>query len=312
MDILKLTKSMKMMYDTSKVIDGYNYWFFKLLNVVIDIFEYNGLPKSLPAREIELNLLMTGHAVIVPKKDGSLFVPITSISGVSEYYQPTWAVFANPKVISWKKWILGKDAEIIYNNSLQDSVFYIKADSGLYTYVARYARLLADIESSIDIYIVNTRATSIPVTDDNAVMESIKLFFKKLAAGERAIVTDNNIIEKFRSVDINPHPIKDGINDLLVARDKILEQFYRDIGIRMYNPKRAQVTESELESNDQLLIINTDDMLKARKEGLERVNNMFGTDISVSLNPKYDIKEVVSNEQTQSNRLLKPEQPDTI
>jgi hypothetical protein len=64
----------------------------------------------------------------------------------------------------------------------------------------------------------------------------------------------------------------------------------------MYNPKRAQVTESELESNDQLLLICHEDMLKCRQEGIEKVNDMFGTDISVSLNPLFDIQEVVSNE----------------
>jgi hypothetical protein len=310
MDVLKLTKEMKMLYSVSDVPDGFKYWFFKLLNVVMDMFEYEGLPKSLPAREMELNLLMTGHAMIVPVNDG-LFCPISSISGVDRYYQPTWGVFANPVIRSGKKWILGVDCEVIYNNSLQDSIFYVKSDSGLYTFLSRYARQLADIESSINIYIVNTRATSMPVTDDNSVVESIKLFFKKLAKGERAIITDNNIIQKFRSVDINPHPIKDGINDLLIARDKILEQFYRDIGIRMYQPKKAQVTESELESNDQLLLINSDDMLKARKEGLERVNNMYGTDISVKLNSKFDVKEVAGNEQTYNRGLSERGNTDT-
>lgn len=311
MDIFNLTKKLKRMYKVNDVSTGFNYWFFKLLNVIQNMFEYDGLPESLPAREIELNLLLTGHAAVVPTKDGGLFTPITSISGTSKYYQPTWAVFANPVIINTKKWVIDKDCIVIYNNSLQDSIWYIKSDSGLYTFIARYARQLADVESSINIYLVNTRATSMPVTDDNTVLQSIELFFKKLAVGERAVITDNNIIEKFRSVDINPHPLKDGINDLLIARDKILEQFYRDIGIRMYQPKKAQVTESELESNDQLLLINTDDMLNARKEGVERMNNMFGLDVSVRLNEKFDIKEVMSNEQTQTAELSGSGQSDT-
>lgn len=311
MDIFNLTKKLKRMYKVNDVSTGFNYWFFKLLNVIQNMFEYDGLPESLPAREIELNLLLTGHAAVVPTKDGGLFTPITSISGQSKYYQPTWAVFANPVIISTKKWVIDKDCIVIYNNSLQDSIWYIKSDSGLYTFIARYARQLADVESSINIYLVNTRATSMPVTDDNTVLQSIELFFKKLAVGERAVITDNNIIEKFRSVDINPHPLKDGINDLLIARDKILEQFYRDIGIRMYQPKKAQVTESELESNDQLLLINTDDMLNARKEGVERMNNMFGLDVSVRLNEKFDIKEVMSNEQTQVAELSGSGQSDS-
>ena len=311
MDVLNLQYEYSLIYDVADVRRGYRYWFSKLLNVCLMMFEYQNLPEGLPAREIELNLLITGHAVILanPDKPGQLFTPLTSISGVDQYYQPEWAVWANPDIIrkNGKQWNFDKDCINIWNNSLQESMWYLPLDGSMYTFICRYARELADVESSIDIYMVNSRAASLPVTDDNTVKESIKLFFRKLAMGKRSIITDNNIIEKFRNVDFNNSSGKDDLNGLLVARDKVLEQFYRDIGIRMYNPKRAQVTESELESNDQLLLICHDDMLKCRQEGIEKVNDMFGTNISVDLNPLFDIEEVIANEQTQTDRLPEAE-----
>lgn len=75
----------------------------------------------------------------------------------------------------------------------------------------------------------------------------------------------------------------------------------------MYQPKKAQVTDDEVDSNDQILLISTDDMLKERKEGLERVNDMFGTDIQVRLNPKFDVKEVKADVRTQTRSLSGPE-----
>lgn len=311
MEIFDLQSKMELLYDVADVRRGYKYWFSKLLDVLIKMFKYDNLPEGLPAREIELNLLITGHAVILanPDKPGQLFTPLTSIAGVDQYYQPEWAVFANPDVTkkNGKQWMFDKDCINIWNNSLQESMWYLPLDGSMYTFIARYARQLADIESSINIYMVNSRASSLPVSDDNTVIESIKLFFKKLAMGKRSIITDSNIVEKFRNVDFNNSSGKDDLNGLLVARDKILEQFYRDIGIRMYNPKRAQVTESELESNDQLLLINHDDMLECRETGIDKVNDMFGTNISISLNPLFDIKEVMSNEQTQTDRLPEAE-----
>ena len=290
MNIVKMNKYLKTMYDVSNVKVGFDYWYFKLLNLIMDMFEYKNLPEGLSKREIELNLIITGHATILSKKDGSMFVPLTSLYGYDEYYQPTEAVFANPVVITAKSYKIGTDCEVIYNNSLKDSIFYMKSDGGLNTFVQRYARQLADIESTINIYAVNSRLVSIPVSNDNAVIESLKTFFKNLAYGKRAIVSDSSIIENFRNVDINRSNVKDGINDWLIARDKVLEQFYRDLGIRMTNQKKAQVNTDEVESNDQLLIISYDDMLKARKDGLEKVNNMFGTDIQVRLNPLYNVK----------------------
>lgn len=292
MNINKMKKFMETLYDVSNVKDGYNYWYFKLLNLVINMFEYDNLPSGISRRDLEINLIMTGHAVVVSKKDGSLFTPLTNVFGFDQYYQPVWATFANPVFVTAKKYTIGTDCEIIYNNSLQDSIYYIKADSGLSTFVGRYARQLADIESTANIYSVNSRLVSIPVSNDNSVIESLKAFFTNLSFGKRAIVTDSNIIENFRNVDINRTGIKDGINDWLIARDKILEQFFRDLGIKMNNQKKAQVNSEEVESNDQLLLISADDMLKTRQAGIEKVNNMFGTNITVKLNPLYNIKNV--------------------
>ena len=302
-NIFQIDKELKSMYDVSDVMTGFRYWFYKLLNICLDIFDYDGLPSSLPEREIELNLILTGHALIIPDKKGGMFTPISSIFGFDEYYQPINAVFANPVIIDGKTYRIGVDCEIIYNNSLLDSIWYMKADSSLYTFIARYARMLADIESTIDIYMVNNRTDSYPVSDDQNVVQSIKAFFKKLSIGQRAVITDSSIISKFRNVDINRGSVKDGINDLLIARDKILEMFYRDLGVKMYQPKKAQVSTDEVASNDQLLLISTDDMLKTRIEGIERVNNMFGTDIRITLNDKFNVKENGSDER-QNNTLL--------
>lgn len=303
MNIVKMQKDFDTLYDVADVKLGYNYWYFKLFNILLDLFEYDNLPQGLPQREIELNLLMTGHAVVLSKKDGGLFTPLTSLYDFDEYYQPVRAVFANPVVKSALSYTIGTDCEIIYNNKLQDSLYYIKADGGLNTFVKRYARQLADVESTLNIYTVNARLTSYPVANDGNVMESLKLFFKKLTLGKRAIISDNSIIEEFRNVDINRSNIGDGVNDWLIARDKILEQFYRDLGVKMYNPKKAQVTDDEVESNTQLLMISTDDMLKERKAGIERVNNMFGTNIVVRLNPKYNIEEVGNDDRAQDTNL---------
>ena len=303
MNIIKMQKDFDSLYDVADVKTGYQYWYFKLINILLDMFTWKNLPEGLSSREIELNLIMTGHAVILPKKDGTLFTPLTSLYGYDEYYQPTHAVFANPVVVQAHQYEIGKECSVIYNNKLKDSLYYIKSDGGLNTFVKRYARLLADIESTIDIYSVNARLTSFPVANDGNVMESLKLFFKKLALGKRAIISDNSIIEEFRNVDINRSNIKDGLNDLLIARDKVLEQYFREIGVKMYNSKKAQVTDDEVDANTQLLLISKDDMQDARDEGADMTNDLFGTDMIPELNPKFDIREVENDDTTQSTEV---------
>lgn len=298
MNITKMNHYLQTMHDVANVREGARYWYFKLLNLVMDMFEYDGLPEGMERREIELNLLVTGHCLIVAKRDGTLWTPLTQLYGFDEYYQPTNAVWANPvnRMKSYK-YTIGEDCEVVYNSSLKDSIWYVKSDSGLNSFISRYARQLADLEATANIYAVNARLVSIPVTNDNSVKESLSLFFKNLVLGKRSIVSDSTIVEKFRNVDINRSNVKDGMNDWLIARDKVLEQFYRDLGVRMNQQKKAQVNAEEVESNDQLLLIASDDMLRERQEGFERVNTMYGTNISVRLNPLFDVK-IVNNEMT--------------
>lgn len=283
----ELKEKLKIMYSVNDVETGYNYWFNKLLTRCMSIFDYTNLPDSLPEREIELNTLLTGHCVIF-KKNNEIVTQCTTLYGNenSIYYYPTKCVYANPK-IGYGTLRIGYDCEIIYNTPLQNNIFYMNSDGGMLTFIQRYARQLADVESTINIYTVNTRAVSYPTASNDNVKESLRKFFDKLAIGERAVISDNSIIEQFRNIDITRGQFRDGINDLLIARDKILEQFYRDIGVKFYNPKKAQVTEDEVESNDQLLLISIKDMLKQRRNDLKRVNDMYGINIGVDVSEEF-------------------------
>lgn len=281
-------------YNIADVNVGFKYWFWKLLNICISMFDYEDLPPMLPQREIELNLILTNHCVIFQDVKNQLITASTNIFGFDVYYNPTDAMYANPN-LRYKKLSIGQNCEIIYNNNLKDNVNFIPSDGSLKSFIYRYSRMLADIESTINIYTVNTRLTSYPVASNDKVANSIKSFFKKVKSGKNAVISDDAIIQEFRNVDINRASIKDGVNDLLIARDKILEQFYRDIGVRMYNPKKAQVTEDEIEVNNQLLLISKEDMLRERQDGIERVNDMFGTSINVKINERFDLSSQLNN-----------------
>lgn len=279
-------KNIDKLYDVADVNTGFKYWFWKLLNICISMFDYENLPPMLPQREIESNLILTNHCVVFQDEKNQLITASTNVYGFDVYYNPTDAVYANP-MLKFKKLTIGMNCEIIYNNNLKDNINYIPSDGGLKSFIFRYSRMLADIESTINIYTVNSRLTSYPVASNDKVMQSIKSFFRQVKSGRNAVISDDAIIQEFRNVDINRASMKDGINDLLIARDKILEQFYRDIGVRMYNPKKAQVTEDEIEVNNQLLLISKDDMLKQREDGVNRINNMFGTSITVKINDRF-------------------------
>lgn len=297
MKMRMLKKSIEMLYDVSNVIEGFDYWYYKLLNYCLGMFEYSNLPNTLPGREIELNLLITGHCVIFNSdKIGGPITTRTTLYGFDVYNRPTKATYGNP-IIKSKRLVFGENAEVIYNNRIQGSVLTDQSvDSGLLTYIKRYARLLADIESTIDIRIINSRMTAYAVATSQSMAEQLKAFNAQVEAGKRAILTDNPFVEAFRNIDIAGKTDTERINDLLLARDKILATFFREIGVKMIElQKRAQLTDDEVNADEQMLLINPLDMLDERREGLERVNKFFGTNITVRLNPAYDRREEGTN-----------------
>jgi hypothetical protein len=73
-----------------------------------------------------------------------------------------------------------------------------------------------------------------------------------------------------------------------IAKDKILEQFFREIGVKFHNAKRAQMSVEEASSDEQVLMISLKDVERERMEGIERFNEFFGTSAKVKLNPEFD------------------------
>ena len=279
---------MRCLYPVNSVPEGFNFWYYKLFNYCLGIYKYDGLPESLPGREILANLIRTGHAVIF-EYEGELVTTMTQIYQYDKYWRPTMAVYGNPRIRE-KKLTFGINSEIVYLTRIQGNILADQqVDSGLNSFICRYARMLADIESTIDIYMVNVRNTSFPVGASDQVRKSLEAFYKSIEIGDRAVITDDRILQAFRNVDISRTTGTDHLNDFLIARDKILATFFREIGIKFaQEQKKAQLTEDEVTADEQLLLLNVNDMLDVQREGIERVNKHYGTNITVELNPMYD------------------------
>ena len=284
----------KEMYDVADVWGGFRYWFDKLLAYCLNIFVYDDMPKTLPAKEFESNLLLTDHSVVF-KYAGNPYTCYTTLTGFDAYYNPTVATYAQPRLGSGTLALQNypKPSEsmrrgvIVYNSDLQHSVLGTPIDGSLTTFISRYARQLADLESTANIKAVNIRAPYMSTADDDNVRNSVKSFFRKLTLGKREIIADSSIVPNLKAIELSSDKSTEKVIDVILARDKILEQFYREIGVRFYQSKRAQVNTEEVSANDDMLLISLDDMLKARQEGIEEVNRTFGLNIKVRLNEAF-------------------------
>ena len=278
-----IKEEVRRLYPVNQVSKGFYYWCDKLLEKCIMIFKWENLPNELPQHELEIQLLLHGYCGVMNIKEWGLFASNGGLTGVTPYADMFETfVWANP--------ILRGGNEKIYNNGVSDATCVLVKNNALKNplidLIARYARQLADLDSSINIYTVNTRSITTDTAPDNRVAESVKLVRNKQKLGYYDVIVDKGIIQ-------NVNAIKgiDGasrhMEELLLARETTLRSFFREIGVKMANNKRERVITDEVESENQLLLLNLSDMLKSRKQGALEINELFGTSISVEISDEF-------------------------
>lgn len=252
----------------------YFYWRDELFGRVMRLFKEKTDP--VPAKEIEIRLMMQGHCGIAKYKN-ELTAFWGNPNGVSKYFDekpfytvrcPVWS--DNLKV--------GKDVVVIDNNILRNP---------LYDMIHHYATLLAHTEVSYIGTAVNARmANGVPIATTEKQKASIKDFLGKIFNGKFDVVTDiGNMGIEYAGAHTN---VTQGVEELWNARERILASFLSDIGIKTGIDKRSNSVSDEINADTPSLLINLDDMLNSRKEGFERVNKLFGTDWTVELNDNID------------------------
>lgn len=277
----------KKAYPVKSVSRGYGFYIRMLFEKCLGMFDYTGLPKSLPAEELEKNLIWFGFTGVFNHKKFGLTCANGGLSGIDQYYRATKFVYAQP--------ILGSDELTINDNCIivYNSQTDIINPYGFKELIQRYARLLADIDSSIDIQIINSRATKLNSVSNDLIAAAVNNAMQALESGDTYTVNQNSILDGWTPKDWNTaHP--ETIEKLIDAKQSILNAFLEEIGVKSINEKRERMITNEVSADNQLLMVNTDDLVQMRKKGVAAINEMFGTDINVELNDIYNVSKNIN------------------
>ena len=275
------------LYPVKNVKRGYNFYIKVLFEKCLGIFTYKKLPKSLPATEIEKRIIWYGFSGIFDAKNFGVTACDGGLSGVNQYYNPTTFTYAQPAIGSGVKTI-GKDCVIMYNTQSDVVTPY-----GLRELILRYARLLADIDSTLDIQIINTRATKLNSVADSNTAKVVNNAMNAIESGELYTVNQESLLDRWTPKEWNTaHP--DTLEKIIYAKQSILNAFLEEIGVKSINEKRERMITNEVCADNQLLMVNLDDMLYMRKKGITEINEMFDTDIEVEINDIYNVSKNIN------------------
>ena len=214
--------------DKKRLIHSYiNY----MLNRTQQMFEYTGLPDSIPQKNLELILQVNGNA-IVTKVDGDLYAFFGGLGGeFNAYYLPTIATVANPYLKFSKNLVIDKDCIVMTNDSLYQ---------GLMPLFSKYASLLAETDVSLRFASINARVPEIVFADNDAVKESAKEYFEKIENGkELGVIGSKPFFEGIKTADYSSKASATNIKDLIELQQYLKSNWFIDLGLNSNKNMRS-------------------------------------------------------------------------
>ena len=267
-------------------------WYFKryLIQKIISVFKFEGIPETWAKDYFLYTLFVFGYCAVINTNKYGVIPQHCTLSGYNIFYRPNRAIIANPLFSKTIEAQIGKDCELIR----------MAPDwCGVWDIVEYYADLMALTSETVAVNLINSKFSYVFAAEDMASAESLKKLYDQIASGEPAAFAD----KKLFTDDGDPswylfvQNLKQNYiaGDLLEDLAKIDSRFNTEIGIPNVNiAKSSGVGEAEVMANNIDTHSKAALWLETIKDSLEKVNEMFGLNITVSM--RFTGEEVMSNE----------------
>lgn len=249
-----------------------------MLNKTLTMFEYTGLPDSLPAVELEKQLQQNGYSVIA-KYDGNLYAFQAGFSGQDVYYRPTQAIITNPALKFNATLDLNTDCILIKNDDMQRGLLY---------FYKHYGRLLTENEITMLLTDYNLRMPSLISANDDNTIENAQAYLSDIVEGKVGVIGESKL---FDSLKVQPTTDKGSSNfaDMYGYQQYLLATLNNEIGLATNNNmKKERLTTNEVDVNQNATYPLIDNMLRNRQEAVSKINALFGTNITVKFSSIWD------------------------
>lgn len=256
--------------DKEKSANAYAGYFYSRL---LQMFEYQGLPDTIPKDFLEYYLLRNGSCFIT-EVNSQLWAFIGNPGGEPDpYYRPTLYVCANPALgVSFQKKMWENEGVFCVNDSMW---------LGLDPMIRRYSYLMAENLISMRSADIMLRIVALLSAHDDTTKQSADVYLENLVDGKLSAIGDNPF---FEGITLQSPPSNNGnyLTQFIELHQYYKGSFYNEIGLRAnFNMKREAIGVGEAALGEDSLLPLCDNMLNKRKEWVQRVNDLYGTEIVV-------------------------------
>ena len=254
-------------------MESYRVLFDHYKTIALNAFKWSGLPDTITERHLERGLFEKGKMLFFRDPGlGLMCLPAFNGSQLDVYSEP----------LRWRATGLGYNREfprekcvLIENNKLR-----VPTEQT----VSYFVRKIHEADRTADTNLTTCKVPWIIVTDERNVL-TYKEIIRKVDENEVAVLGNKGL-----SLDaIQLFPTKPTFigNDLIDYQNSLESKLLTFLGIdNCPIDKKERLISDEAQSNDELISINADNMLEARKRACEQINEMFGLNVTVELRHK--------------------------
>lgn len=273
-------------FDESMILNNLTYrqYLNRLTELAISMFEWKNLPKTVDARYLELHLFETGCMVYFKDEViGDLCLDCI-VNGRLDVYGNPLLRRAYSGYNNYQKLLKYNNSVIIWNN-------YLHSNSILD--VEMFARRLYNIDRIIDIN-ANAQKTPVLVLGNEKQRLTLLNLYKEYDGNAPFIFGDKNLdINALKALSTNAPYVCDKLYQL---KTQIWNEALTYLGISNINiQKKERLITDEVTRNQGGTIASRYSRLESRRQAVEKINDMFGTNIEV--NYREDFQQVGDDNQ---------------
>lgn len=268
-------------FDESALLNNTTYVVYleRLTELAISMFEWRNLPETVDQRYLELHLFEKG-AVVYFEDDviGQMCLDVITQGRLNVYGYPV-ARRAYSSYNQYQKQLTEEDSVIIYNNYLRtNSIMQMRL----------YAKRLYDLDRIIDVN-ANAQKTPVLIQSDEKQRLTMLNLYKEYDGNSPVIFGDKNLdVRGLKVLKTDAPYIADKI---YMLKTQIWNEALTYLGISNINiQKKERLITDEVTRNQGGTIASRYSRLQMRRDAVDRINKMFGTNIEV--NYREDFQEI--------------------
>lgn len=262
----------------------YRQYLNRLTELAISMFEWKNLPDTVDARYLELHLFETGCMVYFKDEViGDLCLDCI-VQGSLDVYGNPLLRRAYSGYNNYQKLLKYNNSVIIWNN-------YLHSNSILD--VEMFARRLYNIDRIIDVN-ANAQKTPVLVVGNEKQRLTLLNLYKEYDGNAPFIFGDKNLdINALKALSTDAPYVCDKLYQL---KTQIWNEALTYLGISNINiQKKERLITDEVTRNQGGTIASRYSRLESRRQAVEKINDMFGTNIEV--NYREDFQQVGDDNQ---------------